>query len=746
MGAAGLIAEVAVPVPVPRTFHYRVPAELDSQVVPGVRVRVPFGPRSVVAYCVGRPATSEFDQLKNVQGVLDPEPLIDVPMLELGRWMAGYYRASLGEVLEAVLPAGVRKASAASKQHKVVRLLSRPEFVDEVITGLKVKRATAQVAILEALSAREGREAPLSELRGTSKSATAAVNALEKRGLVAVDVRDTPVAGLLERAGDTSPPPALTAAQAAALDAIRAKLDADALGVVVLHDVTGSGKNEVYLRAIADVAERAQQAILLVPEISLTPQTVGRIAGRFPKLAVLHSHLAEAERRREWERIRAGMVDVVVGARSAIFAPVPNLGCILVDEEHEPTYKQDSAPRYHARDVAIMRCRAVQATVVLGSATPSLESYRNALEHRYELCSLPDRVAGGALPPVEIVDLMRDWDETGGVRSLSRQLRAALDETLARGEQAILFLNRRGFATALRCPKCGFVIRCKACELALTYHRSTDKALCHYCGEIQAPPRECPECRHPKVKFLGSGTQRLEDEIAAAFPSARLTRMDSDSMRKAGAYEATLGAVRRGDVDILIGTQMIAKGHDIPTVTLVGVIFADTGLHLPDFRSAERTFQIVAQVAGRAGRGEKPGRVIVQTMTPDHYSIQCAAEHDFPGFSKEEMEHRRALRYPPYSRLCRLLFAGEKETAVKQRAEQVAKALEADTIHHGGELLGPAPCPLARLNNKFRFHLLIKAPTTGAVARCLAPLDAPNMQRKARGVQMTVDVDPVSLL
>ncbi len=746
MGTDGLIAEVAVPVPVPRTFHYRVPADLDAQVVPGVRVRVPFGPRSVIAYCVGRPASSEFDTLKDVQGVLDREPLIDLPMLELGRWMAGYYRASLGEVLEAVLPAGVRKASAASTQHKIVRLLSRPEFVDEVITGLKVKRASAQVAILEALSAREAREAPLHELRGTSKSATAAVNALAKRGLVAVDLRDKPVDALLQRAGDTTPPPTLIPAQQAALDTIVAKFDSGAMGIVLLHGVTGSGKTEVYLRAIEEVVKRGKQAILLVPEISLTPQTVGRIAGRFPKLAVLHSHLPEAERRREWQRIRAGMVDVVVGARSAVFAPVPNLGCIVVDEEHEQTYKQDSSPRYHARDVAIMRCRAAGASVVLGSATPSLESYRNALEGRFELCSLPDRVAGGALPPVEIVDLMRDWDETGGVRSLSRQLRAALDETLARGEQAILFLNRRGFATALRCPKCGFVIRCKACELALTYHRSTDKALCHYCGEMQSPPRECPECRHPKVKFLGSGTQRLEEEIASNFPNARLARMDSDSMRKPGAYEATLGAVRRGDVDILIGTQMIAKGHDIPTVTLVGVIYADTGLHLPDFRSAERTFQIVAQVAGRAGRGEKPGRVIVQTMTPDHYSIQCASRHDFTGFSEEELQHRRALRYPPYSRLCRLLFAGEKESAVKQRAEQVAVALEAATNTSGGELLGPAPCPLARLNNKFRFHLLIKAPTTGAVARCLAPLDGPKLHRKARGVQMTVDVDPVSLL
>ncbi|MHC5020808.1 MAG: primosomal protein N' family DNA-binding protein, partial [Planctomycetota bacterium] len=344
MGADGLIAEVAVPVPVPRTFHYRVPADLDAQTVPGVRVRVPFGPRSVVAYCVGRPATSDFDALKPIQAVLDPEPLIDPPMLELSRWMAGYYRASLGEVLEAVLPAGVRKASAASKQHKVVRLLSRPEFVQEVVTGLRARRATAQIAVLEALAAREAREAPLEALRTTSKSATAAINALAKRGLVAIDVRDKPVDPLLVRTGDTTPPPTLIPAQQQALDAILAKLDGGELGVVLLHGVTGSGKTEVYLRAIEAVVARGRQAILLVPEISLTPQTVGRIAGRFPKLAVLHSHLPEAERRREWQRIRAGMVDVVVGARSAIFAPVPNLGCIVVDEEHEPTFKQDSSP------------------------------------------------------------------------------------------------------------------------------------------------------------------------------------------------------------------------------------------------------------------------------------------------------------------------------------------------------------------------------------------------------------------
>ncbi|MCI0340016.1 MAG: primosomal protein N' [Planctomycetales bacterium] len=741
------VAEVAVPAPVPKVFHYWVPEPLDALARVGVRVTVPFGKtnRLLTAYCVGRVARSEWPKLKTIHAVLDREPVLDEKVLRLCRFIADHYRCSLGEALEAALPALVRRTSRP-RTLGVIRLLSSEGFVAEAVAGMKSRGATAQAKVLEYLSRLEGREALAGEVRRVGPGAAKAVAALRKRGLIALESRDLPVPEKVPPPADPSPPPTLTTRQSAALSAVAGRIAEGTYRVFLLHGVTGSGKTEVYLRAIEACVGHGRQAILLVPEIALTPQTVARIGGRFRRLAVLHSHVSDAERRSEWERIRAGSVDVVVGARSAIFAPVPRLGLVVVDEEHEPSFKQENAPRYHARDVAIVRARDSSAVVLLGSATPSLESYGNALAGKYELLSLPDRVAGGTLPPVELVDLQREQEETRGVRALSRMLRAALEETLARGEQAILFLNRRGFAPAVRCPRCGHVWRCAQCDVALNYHRAVQRILCHYCGEAQVPPTSCPQCLAPKVRFLGTGTQRLEEELAAAFPEARVARMDSDSMKAIGAYETTLRAVRERAVDVLVGTQMVAKGHDIPNVTLVGVVYADTGLQQPDFRAAERTFQLVAQVAGRAGRGERPGRVIVQTLTPDHYSIVAASGHDYESFAKRELETRKTLAYPPYSRLARVLLQGQKLDRVEERAAAVAAALRPAAEAQGGALLGPALAPLPRLLGRHRLHLLVKAPTATALRAALAPLDAKEWQAKKRGVDLIVDVDPVSLL
>ncbi|KPK60775.1 MAG: primosomal protein N', partial [Planctomycetes bacterium SM23_32] len=516
--------------------------------------------------------------------------------------------------------------------------------------------------------------------------------------------------------------------------------------VVLLQGITSSGKTEVYLQCIGELVGTGKQAIVLVPEISLTPQTVRHFGSRFERLAVLHSRLTEAERRSQWQRIRRGEADVVIGARSAIFAPVPSLGLLVIDEEHENSFKQDSTPRYHARDTGIMRAKLDDALVVLGSATPSLESYHNSLIGKYTRLVLTRRIGGHPLPPVETVDMRREWGQGRRPRVISRRLEACMRASLERGEQVILFLNRRGFSPFIHCPRCGYVLKCPRCDITLNYHQRINAVTCHYCGLQERPPTECPECGLGGIRFGGTGTERIEAVVRELFPEIGAIRMDSDTTRARRAHEQKLGAFREGAAQILIGTQMIAKGLDFPTVTTVGVVNADVALHVPDFRSRERTFQLLAQVAGRTGRGPAGGRVIVQTFMPEDASIRAAVGHDYEAFARTELPLRRELRYPPFGRMARVICRGRRLERVQRFAADLGQALRSIAAEQadGVQVLGPAPAPVAQIKRMHRVHLMIKGPDSRAVQCALD--GARNLLKGPSGVLVVVDVDPVFML
>jgi primosomal protein N' (replication factor Y) (superfamily II helicase) len=521
-----------------------------------------------------------------------------------------------------------------------------------------------------------------------------------------------------------------------------------------LHGVTGSGKTEIYLRAIEEIVRQGKEAIVLVPEISLTPQTIERFRGRCENVAVLHSHLGDADRGSHWRRVAAGQVQVVVGARSAVFAPTRKLGLIVIDEEHENTFKQENTPRYHARDVAVMRARLENIPILMASATPSLESWHNAAEGRYTLLSLPQRVADRPMPPVEIIDL-RHEPMRGPNTAISPTLQRAMRSALADGGQVILLLNRRGFSTHVYCPDCGHVLTCQHCDLALTYHKGRNALLCHYCGYETDRAQKCPVCQKETVRYMGLGTEKLQAEIAQKFPDRVAQRMDSDTMDRPGSHARVLDAFREGRIHILLGTQMIAKGLDFPNVTLVGVVNADVGLHLPDFRAGERTFQLLSQVSGRAGRGPRGGRVQIQTFSPDHPSITLAAAHDYQTFVAGESAQRRLHNYPPYQRLVRLIVRSLEQEAVARFAESLAgafrTALEAEARRPPSSaspatvrLLGPAEAPVFRLNGYYRFHFQLQSPSAAQLHRVLRDVVA--VVRPPAGVEFQIDVDPFNML
>jgi primosomal protein N' (replication factor Y) len=535
--------------------------------------------------------------------------------------------------------------------------------------------------------------------------------------------------------------------QEQALRAILDPLNAPRHQTILIHGVTGSGKTEVYIQAIQEVIRFGRQAIVLVPEISLTPQTVERFRQRFGAVAVLHSHLSDAERHWHWQQIAEGAVSVVVGARSAIFAPAPNLGLIVLDEEHETSFKQESVPRYHARDVAVARAEAEGIPLVLGSATPSLESWHRAQTGAYTLVEMPRRVLDRPLPMVGTIDL-RGQQARGELSrgAISRQMHAAMSAALEEGGQVILLLNRRGFSTHIQCPACGHVVRCPECDIALTHHRTEAIALCHYCDYEIPAPATCPVCGFAGIRYSGLGTQRLEAEVHARFPNVLALRMDTDAMQAHGSHERALSAFRSGKVRILLGTQMIAKGLDFPNVTLVGVINADTALHLPDFRAAERTFQLVTQVAGRTGRGPKGGRVLVQTFSPDHPAIQAAVRHDYAAFAAGELPIRQMLRYPPFASMIRLVVRGPVEPVAAEFAGYIVERLRTALSEPQADarVLGPAPCPFARLRGRYRFQIQAQGPDgerlRAAVRQATAELEPPE------DIQWIVDVDPVDML
>ncbi len=737
------IAKILTEIALDREFDYLIPGDLAERVRIGSVVWVPFGRRRARGFVVGLADRSDFPNLKAIEAVVSDLPLFDEAMLRLARWLADYYAAPFESAIAAILPAAVRRDGAKFKEQLLaaVREDAAPSPADEAALAKKSPKQAAAWALLK--ERREMTAAALAEETGVSPDG---LRRLAKKGWIALAkgvVRRDPHAQMKIL---PTVAPTLMDEQIAALEAIRAEMAAPKPGVVLLHGVTGSGKTEVYLAAIQTALDAGKGAIALVPEIALTPQTIERFRGRFgDTVAVLHSHLSDGERHDEWRRIAAGQARVVVGARSALFAPVRPLGLLVVDEEHEPAYKQDETPRYGARDVAVMRGHLEGCAVVLGSATPSLESYRHARAGKYRLVRMTKRVDRCVMPAVRVVDMRVEAEKAGGAHLLSQELIEAIRLRLAQGEQTMLFLNRRGFATTVLCPVCGHVETCPHCSVKMTYHKTSDTMICHVCGSVRSVPARCanPECRAPNVKMAGVGTQRVEAAVKKIFSHARVARMDSDTTGGKDAHAQILGQFRRGDVDILIGTQMIAKGLDFPNVTLVGVIFADLSLQMPDFRAAERTFQLLTQVAGRAGRGDVPGEVFIQTYAPFHPAVQAARNADFETFFDQEIEFRREMRYPPFTRLTTVLFKGKDEAAVDACSKDFAAKLKPH-LPPSVRLSGPAPAPLAKAKNYYRAQLLLFASSSkdaGPVLRAfLKTYKAP------KGVAISACVDALSLM
>ena len=719
-----MFARVALDLPVPTEFTYSVPEALRGELVPGQRVKVPFRTRSRIGYLVSLEETTTLKKTREIETLVDRRPIVSADLLELARWISGYYACSLGEALQAMLPGGVRRGR-------------RTRCVVRNPGGELPARAPKAAALLETLET-YSRPPAIKLLLERAGASRAALQTLERAGLVRVESMEIEE----EWEGPVGPadqePPVLEAAQAAALEAMLEDLREPRFRVHLLLGVTGSGKTEVYLRAIRETVDRGRQAIVLVPEIALTPQTVRRFRARFERVAVLHSAQSEAERRRAWQRIRRGDADIVIGPRSAVFAPVPRLGLLVVDEEHESSFKQESAPRYHARDAGIVRARAAKCPVVLGSATPALESYSNARRGRYALHIMPQRAGGYPLPPVEIVDM---GDEPG--RLFSRRMRLAVSEAVEAGGQVILFLNRRGFATVGVCGRCSHVLGCPHCSTTLVFHKGRRRTVCHLCGHETELPRTCPACHARTLRYVGCGTERVEEEAAEAWRGVPIVRVDSDSVRGRGSLERSLESFRRGDARILVGTQMVAKGHHFPDVTLVGIVNADTALHLADFRANERTFALIAQVAGRAGRGDMGGRVLVQTFNPDHYAILAAARHDYVAFVEQELEERELLGLPPARRCALIVIAAEQERDARSAARSLADLLRPIAKDGAVEMRGPARAPIERIRGRWRQMILLLAKDAGALAHTCATARA---ARAPRRIDITIDVDPVAVL
>lgn len=742
----GPVCEVIVDLHAPdvdRIFHYAVPARLRDKIALGHRVIVPFGHRPrVEGYVIGFAEESPHRELKEVLELLDEEPLLTEAQIQVARWMQGHYLCPLVQALQCFLPPGARLRGG-----RVARRLTRlgialvdPEAARAALDRLAA-RAPKQAAIVAYLL-RTGKPATLAELEQEAGANPASARALVEKGL-AVETRLE-----LWRKAIVSPsrPRALhelNAAQKEAVDAIARALSRGEARRFLLEGVTGSGKTEVYLQAMARAVAEGKGAILLVPEIALTPQTIAYFHAYFgDKVAVLHSRLSLGERYDEWTRIYRGDVPIVIGARSAVFAPVRNLALIILDEEHETSYKQEESPRYHARDVAWARAQREGALLVLGSATPAVEVRAAADAGDYVHLRLPFRVHARPLPRVEVVD-MRDELLAGNRSIFSRLLYQKLGETLERGEQALLFMNRRGFASFLLCRECGHAPRCRACEVSLTLHLPSTLR-CHYCDFVQDAPERCPQCGGPYLRPFGGGTQRIEQEVHKAFPFARPVRMDVDTTARKGAHARIVEAFSRGEHDVLIGTQMVAKGLHFPGVTLVGVVSADVGLHFPDFRAAERTFQLLSQVAGRAGRGRQAGEVVIQTYAPDHYAIRAAAAHDYEGFYRAELAYRRRAGYPPFAALVRCLWSGEDEPAVIQEAQAAALRL-GQGLPAGVEAVGPSPAPISRLQGRFRWHLVLKGEPEPVMKAARRIKEEHEAQGRA-DVRLAVDVDPVGML
>jgi primosomal protein N' (replication factor Y) len=819
--------EVALPVPLRSLFTYAIPERLASSVCAGSRVLVPFRNRAmagvVVELSARRPDPERVKNVREIAEVLDPIPALSPKLLELGRWVGGYYVAAPGDVFRAMLPPQI------DLRHERELLLNDAGRARRSELDAAVNRSETEIAELALLSLMNIEDRPVraDRLRKLPGGESAAERLLRRRQLEAREVAvhrnarvqkivawnsahgDGPLAGaqtdavansltekearifhvlaeergplplpalaklanvsrsLLERlirqgklkswdepltveedlfdVDYTPPSNILNPDQERELRKITGWIDSDVFKVGLLYGVTGSGKTEVYLGAVEAALARSKTALILVPEIALT-LWVGRLcrARLGPSVAVLHSALAEVERAREWWRVRRGEVRVVVGTRSAVFAPLENLGLVVVDEEQEASYKQEETPRYHGRDVAIVRAKLEGAVALLGSATPSLESFQNARSGKYQLLQLESRVENRPLAPVEIVDLREDFKKTHRAGPLSSKLTEAIGVRLAEGTQSLILLNRRGYSWFVLCRSCGAGIQCENCSISLAYHKQRDRLECHYCGFTRRVPKTCPKCASEHIYFFGAGAEQLEEKLQEKFPGAKVARLDRDSVRTKRAYQQVLGDFASGKIDILVGTQMVAKGHDFQGVTLVGVVSADSQLSLPDFRAAERTFQLLTQVAGRAGRGALPGEVLVETYYPEHYAIQLAARQDYLAFFERELQFRRLLHYPPFTALASILVRDTKiENAI--RWSRHLSAFLAPQESRGVKVLGPAAAPLARLKREYRFQFLLKAPKRAQLTRVVAELLAFSDEKEIPRKAVLVDVDPLSL-
>lgn len=733
-----------------KLLHYRVPEALRARVGVGSLVRVPLPGRFAVGLVgeIGAPENFPLERLKPLAGVVHDFPALTPDLLELARWMAAYYAAPLDSVIETMLPAAVRNA-AQLKQQKLLALARRPDAAQ--LAALE-KRAPQQARLFAFLSQQSHPQPKAAVLARLSLTAAVAA-ALVKRGLVREESRRVErVAYADDFAGGelvAAHPHALTAEQQSAVGALNASIAEDEFGVTLLHGVTGSGKTEVYLRAIDTALRAGGGVIFLVPEVALTPQTVARLRSRLAEIApghqvvVWHSHLSDGERLDGWHALATGAARVVVGARSAIFAPVQDLRLVVVDEEHEPAYKQDETPRYHGRDTAVMRAKLAGARCVLGSATPSLESFANARAGKYALLRLTKRVDDRRLPHIDVVDMRIEVMRTRGTTALSRRLVDTMRDRFEKKEQTILFINRRGYSRSLQCRKCGEVVECAHCSVAMTYHRTDETLRCHLCGDQRPAPVRCPKCAAPDIRWQGLGTQRVEEAVRQVLPHANVERMDTDTMAKKNRFREVLAAFRAGKIDVLVGTQMIGKGLDFPNVTLVGLVDADLSLHVPDFRANERTFQLLVQVAGRAGRGDRAGEVVVQTFTPQAGAVQFSRHADYDGFATEELEVRRRFGYPPDRHLIHHLFRGPNPEKLKFFSEQWARLVEKE-LPGRVELRGPAPSPVEKIKDEYRWQLWYFTASVTKVVADLARLRAAFAWPD--DITQVLDVDPANLV
>jgi len=802
-----LYCDVSLPVPLDQAFTYSLPETLNHRIQCGCRVLVPFGNRKLTGVVLSVQEEPPDGPTREVLRLIDEVPVLDSTLLALGRWIAGYYCAPLGEVLRTMTPLGgeIRKGKMytltdsgrdAARQLllgavdedpmiQLLRLLDarpvsetylkkkipnaanllrslqkkgfveaedvqtdrdpmraaaarlRATFVSAVINGMKLTKAERELhAFLELHPGSHN----VGELEEKVKNASPSARSLARKKLITLET-ENPVT----HPEPARPPRTLNMHQLDAYQQIELALRQQEYQTFLLHGVTGSGKTEVYLRAIDACLALGKSALLLVPEIALTPAVAGQFFHRFgDRVAILHSAFSEIERAEQWRRIRAGAARVVVGTRSGVFAPVQNLGLVVVDEEHDGSYKQAETPRYNGRDVAIVRAQAANAVVVLGSATPSLETRYNAEKGKFKLIELPERIEHRPMPQVEMIDMRQEFLETRKQAVFSRRMLEAIKERLASGEQVMLLLNRRGFSSFVACRTCGERIECVNCSVTLTYHRRDRRLLCHYCNYAQKIPSVCPKCNSEHLNFLGTGSEKVEDELRREFPEARIARLDRDTVGGKRHFETILHGFRERDFDILVGTQMIAKGHDIPNVTLVGVISADVGLGMPDFRAAERTFQLLTQAAGRAGRGNLPGIVLIQTINPDHYAVRYAGMQDYQGFYEKEIQFRKLMRYPPFSALANVLVRNQKQEDALAMSAELERFVSPPP--EGLKILGPAEAPVAKLNSEFRYQVLIKAASRKKLNETLQSIRKQGIEKHWSATGLVIDVDPLTLL